>query len=141
MRLLFWLSMTAVVGCAADASSTIPAHDYSAEVVIDGSASTATLAFPSHDAASKHHDGDATCQSSQGDCGSDAPTYAKISGDAPIASAWMATPGGDVKNATYYVEVLGDGMQDATCIVSVTFGQPVPCEGVSNIMVTLTPAP
>src|SRR5882672_4097867 len=119
MRLwnLIRISMIAAascVGCAADASEIIPAHDYSATVVLDGDASTATLAFPSHDAQSNHRDGDATCQLNQGDCGSDAPTYARIIGDAPIASAWMTTLGGDVKNATYYVEVRGDGLQDAT---------------------------
>ncbi len=126
----------AFAGCSGD--WVIPAHALSATLVENGTPSTAVLSFPAHDSTADHHPGDSTCSLFSGNCGWDTPTYATVTGDAPIDKASLVTIGGTF--LTYAVTVRQPGSDDAVCIVNESIGTPVPCDyGKGNVTITLTP--
>lgn len=87
-----FLGMLLLVGTAFGCSdSTVPAHELDAFVDVGGHRSHAVLSFPDHDGEEHYREGDSSCKFFSGNCGSYTPTYAKITGDAPIQSASLTT--------------------------------------------------
>ena len=78
-------------GCSA--GSTIPAHAFDATVEYNGLVTHGVVAFPERDAEEMHTAADDSCGFLKGNCGSDAPTLATLSGDAPILGASYTTLG------------------------------------------------
>ena len=89
MVVLAALLLVLEAGCS---SSSIPAHELDAVVEYDGVTTRGVLSFPERDPEGAHSDGDSSCGWSSGDCGSDSPTHARISGaGTPITSAVYTT--------------------------------------------------
>jgi hypothetical protein len=132
---IFAGAILALAGCAGD--SIISAHALLATLVVNGTTSTAVLSFPAHDSTADDHPGDSTCSFNSGNCGWDSPTYATVTGDAPIDAAWLTTIGGTF--LAYYVTVRQPGSSDATCILDSSLGT-VHCDyGKGSVTITLTP--
>lgn len=89
------------LGCG---SNIVASHTLEVTLERDGVTTHATLAFPAHDPDAHHSPGDSSCDFHSGNCGSNTPTKAHVTGSAPIVGAFMTTSA-DGTSITYDVDL------------------------------------